>query len=90
MAVGEAVDAGEGFQRGTLRLHILHHAVQEKIHGAWMVEELAGQGCQISLGALYPTLHWSDGLLVPEHGWSASVPAASTGPPSGGEGGAGP
>ncbi|MGY1435384.1 PadR family transcriptional regulator [Streptomyces reniochalinae] len=56
------------FQRGAVRLHILHHAADEEIHGAWMTEELARHGYQISPGTLYPTLHRleSDGLLVSE------------------------
>ncbi|WP_432074682.1 PadR family transcriptional regulator [Streptomyces wuyuanensis] len=56
------------FQRGAVRLHILHHAAEEEIHGAWMTEELARHGYQISPGTLYPTLHRleADGLLVSE------------------------
>ncbi|WP_340556690.1 PadR family transcriptional regulator [Streptomyces sp. GSL17-111] len=56
------------FQRGAVRLHILHHAAEEEIHGAWMTEELARHGYRISPGTLYPTLHRleSDGLLVSE------------------------
>lgn len=56
------------FQRGAIRLHILHHAAQEPIHGAWMTEELAGHGYQVSPGTMYPTLHRleADGLLVSE------------------------
>lgn len=54
------------FGRGAVRLHILHHASAEDIHGAWMSEELAHHGYQISPGTLYPTLHRmeSDGLLT--------------------------
>lgn len=54
------------FMRGALRLHILHHAAEQEIHGAWMTEELAGHGYQISPGTLYPTLHRleSEGLLT--------------------------
>lgn len=56
------------FQRGAVRLHILHHAAQEEIHGAWMTEELARHGYRISPGTLYPTLHRleADGLLASE------------------------
>ncbi|WP_328738776.1 PadR family transcriptional regulator [Streptomyces erythrochromogenes] len=56
------------FQRGAVRLHILHHAAEGEIHGAWMARELAGHGYQISPGTLYPTLHQleTDGLLVSE------------------------
>jgi DNA-binding PadR family transcriptional regulator len=54
------------FLRGAVRLHILHHASQGEIHGAWMSEELAGHGHQISPGTLYPTLHAmeEEGLLT--------------------------
>lgn len=56
------------FQRGAVRLHILHHAAQEGVHGAWLTEELARHGYKISPGTLYPTLHRleSEGLLVSE------------------------
>ncbi|WP_018504936.1 PadR family transcriptional regulator [Parafrankia discariae] len=56
------------FQRAAVRLHILHHAAQQEIHGAWMTQELARHGYQISPGTLYPTLHRleADGLLVSE------------------------
>ncbi|WP_435112847.1 PadR family transcriptional regulator [Nocardiopsis synnemataformans] len=54
------------FIRGAIRLHILHHAAEEEIHGAWMTRELATHGYDISPGTLYPTLHRleSDGLLT--------------------------
>jgi DNA-binding PadR family transcriptional regulator len=45
------------FLRGAVRLHILHHAAEHEIHGAWMTTELATHGYQISPGTLYPTLH---------------------------------
>ncbi|MFF7244796.1 PadR family transcriptional regulator [Embleya sp. NPDC008237] len=56
------------FQRGAVRLHILHHAAEEEVHGAWMSRELAGHGYRISPGTLYPTLHRmeADGLLTSE------------------------
>ncbi|MFE9812236.1 PadR family transcriptional regulator [Streptomyces sp. NPDC005548] len=55
------------FQRGA-RLHILHPAAEGEIHGAWMSEELAHHGYNISPGTLYPTLHRleAEGLLVSE------------------------
>jgi DNA-binding PadR family transcriptional regulator len=54
------------FLRGAVRLHILHHAAVGDVHGAWMAEELAHHGHQISPGTLYPTLHRmeDDGLLT--------------------------
>lgn len=54
------------FQRAAVRLHILHHANEGDLHGAWMIQELAGHGYSIGPGTLYPTLHRleSEGLLV--------------------------
>lgn len=54
------------FLRGAVRLHILHHAAEGQIHGAWMSEELARHGHKISPGTLYPALHRmeAEGLLV--------------------------
>jgi DNA-binding PadR family transcriptional regulator len=47
------------------RLHILHHCTRDKVHGAWMLTELAQHGYRISPGSLYPTLHKmeAEGLL---------------------------
>ncbi|KUO69391.1 MAG: PadR family transcriptional regulator [Alphaproteobacteria bacterium BRH_c36] len=42
---------------GFIRLHVLHHAVQEEIYGQWMMQELARHGYRISPGTLYPMLH---------------------------------
>jgi DNA-binding PadR family transcriptional regulator len=42
---------------GLIRLHILHHAVEQPIFGLEMAEELARHGYRISLGTLYPLLH---------------------------------
>lgn len=54
------------FLRGAVRLHILHHAADEPVHGAWMSTELARHGYSISPGTLYPTLHRmeDEGLLT--------------------------
>lgn len=51
-----------------VRVHILHHAVSERIFGAGMAQELARHGYQISPGTLYPLLHRleQDGLLTSE------------------------
>ena len=56
------------FQRAAVRLHILHHAAHEEVHGAWLTEELGRHGYDISPGTLYPTLHRleADGLLHSE------------------------
>ncbi len=52
--------------RAAVRLHILHHAAEDDIHGAWMSQVLASHGYSVSPGTLYPTLHRmeQDGLLV--------------------------
>ena len=54
--------------RGAVFLHILHHASEEPINGAWISVELANHGYIISPGTLYPTLHRMevDGLLASE------------------------
>lgn len=56
------------FMRGAVRLHVLHHAAEEPVHGAWMSAELARHGYAISPGTLYPTLHRmeDEGLLISE------------------------
>lgn len=53
------------FQRGAVRVHILHHAAEHGVHGAWLTAELARHGYDISPGTLYPTLHRleAEGLL---------------------------
>ncbi len=45
------------FLRGAVQLHVLHHACEGEIHGAWMSQELARHGHRISPGTLYPLLH---------------------------------
>jgi PadR family transcriptional regulator, regulatory protein PadR len=42
---------------GLIRLHVLHHAVEEPIFGLGMIEELSRHGYKISPGSLYPLLH---------------------------------
>ena len=53
------------FDRGAVQLHVLHHAAEHEIHGAWITQELARHGHRISPGTLYPTLHRmeDEGLL---------------------------
>jgi DNA-binding PadR family transcriptional regulator len=53
------------FDRGAVQLHVLHHAAEREVHGAWITEELARHGHRISPGTLYPTLHRmeDEGLL---------------------------
>ncbi len=42
---------------GFVRIHILHHAAEFPVHGAWMIEELSHHGYRLSPGTLYPILH---------------------------------
>jgi DNA-binding PadR family transcriptional regulator len=51
------MDRVREFLRGAVELHILHHADEHELHGAWMSRELANHGYRISPGTLYPTLH---------------------------------
>lgn len=50
------------------RVHILHHAAEEKIFGVGMMRELARHGYRLGPGTLYPLLHRleEDGLLASE------------------------
>jgi DNA-binding PadR family transcriptional regulator len=54
------------FVRGAMQVHVLHHAAESKVHGAWMSAELAHHGYDVSPGTLYPLLHRLelDGLLA--------------------------
>jgi len=53
---------------GFIHIHILHHASEHPIYGAWMHEELQSHGYEISAGTLYPILHSMEkgGLLLKE------------------------
>ncbi|MGE5160421.1 MAG: PadR family transcriptional regulator [Betaproteobacteria bacterium] len=50
------------------RVHILHHAAEERIFGVGMAKELARHGYRIGPGTLYPLLNRleEDGLLSSE------------------------
>jgi DNA-binding PadR family transcriptional regulator len=51
---------------GLIRLHVLHHAVEEPVYGFAMIEELRRHGYELSSGTLYPILHGLEkrGLLT--------------------------
>ena len=53
----ENLDVDRDLYSGLIRLHVLHHAVEEPIFGLGMVEELGRHGYRISPGTLYPLLH---------------------------------
>src|ERR1019366_1326529 len=50
-------DIDRDLSSGLIRLHILHHAVEEPVFGLGMAEELSRHGYRISPGTLYPLLH---------------------------------
>jgi PadR family transcriptional regulator, regulatory protein PadR len=56
------------------KLHILHHARAEAVHGQWILTELRRHGHEISPGTLYPLLSrmerlgWLKGKTVPRGG----------------------
>jgi len=52
---------------GFWKVHILHHAEEEPLHGQWMITELRRHGYEISAGTLYPMLHRMERL-----GWLKS------------------
>jgi PadR family transcriptional regulator PadR len=53
----DSMGADRDLYSGLIRLHVLHHAVEEPIFGLGMAEELARHGYRISPGTLYPLLH---------------------------------
>ena len=57
------------------KVHILHHAGEEPLHGQWMLKELNEHGYQISPGTLYPLLARMERL-----GWLKSKSARRAGP----------
>ena len=51
------------------KVHILHHAAGQSVHGQWIISELRRHGYEISPGTLYPLLH----RLV-RQGWLKATP----------------
>jgi len=49
------------------KVHVLHHAGEQPLHGQWMIMELRQHGYEISPGTLYPLLHRMERL-----GWLKS------------------
>lgn len=71
------------FQRAAVRLHILHHAADNEVHGAWLTQELSRHGYRVSPARCTrpctgskPTACW-----CPSNGSSTAARAASTGLP---------
>ena len=50
------------------KIHILHHAAEQPLHGQWMIAELRRHGYDISPGTLYPILS-----RMESHGWLRRV-----------------
>jgi PadR family transcriptional regulator, regulatory protein PadR len=48
------------------KVHILHHASEQPIHGQWITTELRRHGYEISPGTLYPLLN-----RMARYGWLA-------------------
>ena len=44
------------------KVHILHHAGEERAHGQWILTELRRHGYELSPGTLYPLLNRMAGL----------------------------
>lgn len=42
---------------GFIKIHILHHASEEPVYGAWLMDELGRHGYRLSPGTIYPILH---------------------------------
>lgn len=47
----------QDFVLGFMRIHILYHARDKPIYGAWIMEELGRHGYKLTPGTLYPILH---------------------------------
>lgn len=60
---------------GFWKVHILHHASEEPLHGQWMLKELQHHGYEISPGTLYPLLARMERL-----GWLKSKAGKRAGP----------
>src|SRR5579884_392988 len=59
-------EAGREILLSFWKVHILHHAGEEPIHGQWITGELRRHGYEISPGTLYPLLQ-----RMVRHGWLA-------------------
>src|SRR5271165_2413733 len=59
------------------KVHILHHAGEEPVHGLWILRELRRHGYEISPGTLYPLLS-----RMERRGWLRRQPGSKPGPKS--------
>ena len=60
---------------GFWKVHILHHASEEPIHGQWVLTELRRHGYELSPGTLYPLLH-----RMERNGWLKCRKVQGAGP----------
>lgn len=67
-------EVGTEILLGFWKVHILHHAGKEPLHGQWMLNELRHHGYDISPGTLYPLLRRMERL-----GWLKSKTAPGGG-----------
>lgn len=56
-SIDEVLEQHRELYSGLIRLHVLHHAVEEPIFGLGMMEELGRHGYKVSPGMFYPLLH---------------------------------
>jgi PadR family transcriptional regulator, regulatory protein PadR len=70
----QASSASREILLGFWKVHILHHASEEAIHGQWIITELRRHGYEISPGTLYPLLE-----RMERHGWLKCRKAAGGG-----------
>ncbi|HEV2397754.1 MAG TPA: helix-turn-helix transcriptional regulator [Candidatus Sulfotelmatobacter sp.] len=56
-SIDDALAEHRELYSGLVRLHVLHHAVEEPIFGLGMMEELGRHGYKVSPGMFYPLLH---------------------------------
>ena len=66
---------GREFLLALWKVHILHHAGEEPVVGAWIIRELRGHGYEVSPGTLYPLL-----ARMESHGWLRSRADPDAGP----------
>ena len=57
------------------KVHILHHAGEDPIHGQWIISELRRHGYEISPGTLYPLL-----TRLAQRGWLSCKSDKRAGP----------
>jgi PadR family transcriptional regulator, regulatory protein PadR len=54
--------AGKDLYAGLIRLHVLHHADEQPVYGAWIIEELGHHGYVLGPGTINFLLGAAGGL----------------------------